>query len=463
MNRFDLVVAVTALTLSTLIVLTIWRGDQVGVQVLEISPAAQAENVSTAADISVRFDQPVTVLDDSTVLTIVPHVDTEIRAERDRLVFDPRPGFAPSTAYTITLLPGIRGEGSRELLAPVSWRFSTASLQIVFAQIDENGTQQLATIPFKLNPAGELIPAQPTSLSNAPGGIYDFGVNPQTGDVIYSALTVTGTADLEIIGADGRAPTRVASCPQAACINPAFSHNGELLAYVRRNASEFSAAIMSPPRLWMKHLASGEESAVFREGQRLGFAPGWSADGKWLSYFTPDRGGVGLYNIEDGREAFYPTRTGDPAAWHSTELRFAMTEMIEAENGAETRLTAIDPLTDQRTGLTLSEHPVEDDAPVWSPNGKWIAFQRKELAGPRASLGKQIWLARTDGTEARPLTAAPEHEHGPPDWSPNGRYVVYHKFPLSGPNVVLSVWVTDTETGRAWEVVAAGQRPRWLP
>lgn len=463
MRRFDLIVFTTVVALAILIALTLWRGDRVGVRVVEIGPSARAEGVSTLSTISVRFDQPIELVDSAAVVQFDPHVDGDIRTERDVLEFDPRPGLAPSTAYTVTLLPSVRGRGNRQLLQPVTWQFTTASPQIIFTQADELGYQQLAKIPFKLNRAEELIPAQPIPLSDAPGGVYDFGVNPQTGDVVYSILAVTGTASLVMVGPEGTTNAQIDLCPDGACTNPAFSPDGELLAYVRRNASAFSAAIMSPPRLWLKHIASGEQADLFQEEQQLGFAPDWSADGEWLSYFAPGLTGVGIYNLDDGREAFYPTRTGDPATWHSTKLLLAMTEMADSGQGNEIRITAIDPLTGNRTDLSRSEYPVEDDPPAWSPAGDQMAFQRRELAGPRASLGSQIWVAKEDGSEARPLTTDPDVDHGPPAWAPGGRYLVYHTLPLKVADSGLSVWVADTESGRTWEVVRSGQRPQWLP
>jgi TolB protein len=103
---------------------------------------------------------------------------------------------------------------------------------------------------------------------------------------------------------------------------------------------------------------------------------------------------------------------------------------------------------------------VEDNSPAWSPDGAWLAFTRK-AAG--ASMGRQVWLMRADGREARALTNTPDIHHALPQWSPDGQRLVYQQFPLKMPNPVPSLWLLDVTSGERREVVASGSRPAWLP
>ena len=70
----------------------------------------------------------------------------------------------------------------------------------------------------------------------------------------------------------------------------------------------------------------------------------------------------------------------------------------------EERGALVDPIADTRVNLSGETAPVEDGAPVWSPDGEWLAFRRNINDGPGATLTKQLWLMRADGSEARPLT-----------------------------------------------------------
>ena len=164
--------------------------------------------------------------------------------------------------------------------------------------------------------------------------------------------------------------------------------------------------------------------------------------------------------------SFYATKTiatGEGGIWHPERPEFLMTEMSQEDARYVTHLWLVNAETGARTDLSaLHEFPVEDNQPSWSPDGAWIAFRRKELAGPRESLSKQLWLMRADGSDARPLTADPAIDHGPMAWSPDGRFVLFHKFPLRGEDITISVWMMDVAGGEQWQV-APGQRPLWLP
>ena len=133
------------------------------------------------------------------------------------------------------------------------------------------------------------------------------------------------------------------------------------------------------------------------------------------------------------------------------------------EESYEVHLHRIDAGSGERIVLSHHEYPVEDNAPAWSADGEWLAFRRKEMDGPRESLGKQLWRMRADGSDAQPLTVEPAFDHGPPLWSPDGRYLLYHKYPLRGPDVVISTWVLDVETLEQREIARPGQRPIWAP
>jgi TolB protein len=216
---------------------------------------------------------------------------------------------------------------------------------------------------------------------------------------------------------------------------------------------------LNPPRLWLLDVKSGEMAPVFGDSQKLAFDARWSGDGKWLSYLSPDFGGVGVLNLESGQMQFYETPTGETGVWHPKRNQVLISVLRQIGEQYVTHLLLIDPVSSEQRNLSSEDALVEDSSAVWSPDGKWIAFRRRWLEGEAATLSRQLWRMRSDGSEAKPLTASDEFEHGAPVWTPDGNYLVYHKFPLKVPAITLSIWAMDVESGQQWELVNPGQRP----
>ena len=50
-----------------------------------------------------------------------------------------------------------------------------------------------------------------------------------------------------------------------------------------------------------------------------------------------------------------------------------------------------------------------------------------------------------------------------PAWSPDGRCLLFQRYPLEKPNPRPGIWLLNVETGELQEVVTPGQWPTWLP
>jgi TolB protein len=462
-SRFDRLVLYTIFGSLLALALLIWRGDQVGVQAIAVNPPHDAQGISTHTQIEIHFDQPVALINENADLTLTPPVDGTLRSTGGTLLFVPTTGLRPNTTYTVTLSAGLRSQQGHRLGAPVVWRFQTGQIDALYSATDANGVEQLylAAVDLDGSAAGPLAP--PTQLTHVPTGIWDFTVANDGSRIVFSALTQEGTSDLWWVAPGNSQPEPLVECADAVCSGATWSPDGRYLAYSRRTASEFSAGVVSPPRLWLVNPTTGENAPVFADSQKLSFEPRWSSDSQYLSYLSPDLGGVGTLNLYDGSTQFYETTTGEPGIWRPLRSQLLINVLRQLEEHYVVHLLLIDVNTNEQRNLSGEEALVEDGSPAWSPDGNQIAFRRKELTGPTATLGKQLWLMRGDGSEARALTADPEFDHGQPQWSPDGRYLLFHKLPLKGPDITLSVWVLALESGEQWEIVRPGQRPLWLP
>ncbi len=91
------------------------------------------------------------------------------------------------------------------------------------------------------------------------------------------------------------------------------------------------------------------------------------------------------------------------------------------------------------------------EALAWSPDSHELVY----------SMGGSLWRQPLDSDRAQQLTDGPGYDYQP-DWSPDGRYVVY----TSGTGQSLELWLLDLSTGTRHALThdqAVDLEPRWSP
>jgi dipeptidyl aminopeptidase/acylaminoacyl peptidase len=106
---------------------------------------------------------------------------------------------------------------------------------------------------------------------------------------------------------------------------------------------------------------------------------------------------------------------------------------------------------------------VEDASPVYSPDGLWIAFTRKYLEGERWSLGRQLWVMRSDGSEARQITQEPEYNHFALAWSPDSDALTFVRMDQNNLTQPPEIWIFDFDQNELRLLESKGYLPQWLP
>lgn len=189
----------------------------------------------------------------------------------------------------------------------------------------------------------------------------------------------------------------------------------------------------------------GSDYRVLDEQNHVGGPPAPSPDGQTVAYGT---GPVGwLYRWDTGTEPFDPAaygltgvsdlHIGNPS-WspNGTKLAWMVGGTFALESGFQMGVGVFD-LDSQTVQLLHLHQPVGGDgwpeAPAWSPDGKWLAFDSWDQDSDKAG----VWVVPSDGQSQE------AHHLGghSPVWSPDGRWLAYRRAPQSGEAYYSLAWV----------------------
>ncbi len=351
------------------------------------------------------------------------------------------------------------------LLVGLWWdngRSAKHTYHLYYLAPDSQGISQIFSAQFdaQLKEAGSEMVTQSST------DIFFYAVSPEGMLAFTVQENGTGTA-IYLADSEGRRPRRLLACPQATCDQLVWHPDGRRLVYERREA-----AAPGSPRLWWLDIQTGETMTLLAEGETVSSGARFSAEGQWISYVVREIEGVEVYHFDDGRRLNFSSATGRAAVWSpvADSLIISDYDVLVFHDGDEDDHQAHSHDTVQTVHLFLTELtgptqtqigadlPSDDASPAWSPDGEWLVMGRKV---PRTTMGRQLWLMRSDGSEARALTDAPEIHFGLPSWSADGRYILCQRAPIMDAQAVAGVWLVDVETGEQIEIAAIGRLPQW--
>lgn len=452
MSSFDRVVFTFLSTVALLTTVVIWRGDQIGLGVMSRWP--QGEATATTAQIKVLFD---TTLDPNSMaqVTVEPSVAGEVTLDNRELIFEPAVPLQPNTQYTISIEGELQNEDGRRLIAPITWRFQTGQPRLLFISWGEDNLNKIyqATLPN----------GTPQPLTNVTNDVTDFSLSPDGTTVLFSVFHPEDDgSDLWRMNVDGSDQKLLLSCEMAACSQTVWVPDSNRIIYERRTISA-PGAQPGLPRLWWLDLTTLESVPLFQDSQFLGHGATLSDDGEWLSFISPTEQGIQVYNLLSGEGFFLPNRMGSAASWQTGTQELLLNDMVFPEEQQwEVQLFRVGVESQEMVSLSEeSAWPVDDAMAVYSPNGRLIAFARKEAQTPS---GRQLWLMNADGSEPRPLTDAPDSHFGPFHWSPDGQSIAMQRIDLKEPFAQPTLVIYDIPT-ESWQEIAkpVAQPFAWVP
>ena len=434
-------------------------------QVTALSPADGSAGIDPRSPLEVRFSQPMraesSTLPVAELLSFDPTVDGEVIVAGDRLTFIPARPWPGGVVITATLQGGLRAAAWPGLAVSGSRRWQFSAAQTLLAYLWPANEQ--ADL-YALDPAGGDV-RQYTS----GGGVRDYEFSSDGRWILYSLDRGDGSALLRLdrrrlAQSDGQIlePEMLLDCGADFCRSPRLSPDGRRLAFER---APIDSGLVS---VWLLDLQSGEQRLAAAENQ-ASHSPVWSAQG-WLAVYNVHLSAYQLYPPDGSQALPVNAQAGEPGVWNPDGSAFLFPDVVEErfnllEITSSGRLLQVNLQAGALTApLDLTrQNDLEDMAPAFSPDGGWIAFARKQVGAPGWSQGRQLWLMRSDGAEARSLTADLAYNYYDFAWRADSAQIAFVRSNQNALADPPELWLVNADGSELVQLVIGAFSPQWAP
>ncbi len=325
--------------------------------------------------------------------------------------------------------------------------------------------------------AYDFISQQPLRLTQG-AQISAFHISANGEIIYYAARNEAGGADIWQLQLNDRSKSLLIDCGNATCDTPQANFNGHYLAYQRQDSS-------SPlPQIWLHDFESTIESQISLEGQGA-IQPQWALDGR-LSYYNETVDTYEIFLPGSEIRVRTPNALGDPLSWRPDGASFVASEAFPATSGilrgssGEASLQTPDPDFQSSVEFTITtlilysgssrqdlfeqgDELIEDAAPIFSPDGRWLAFTRKYLDEERWSPGRQLWLLHIEDGELIQLSNEASYQYSNPAWNDDSSQIAFVRSNRTDFNQPTELWAMQRDGSSSLLIAVDAFAPYWLP
>ena len=267
--------------------------------------------------------------------------------------------------------------------------------------------------------------------ASAPAAVNSNGVtgddspswSPTGNEIAYTSFQHSA-GDIYVMRPDGSDKRRLTTDPAYDDI-PMFSPDGKRIAFVSNRSGSLQIWVMN---------ADGSDQHQLTSSAGTNYFPTWSPDGSRIAFRSDRDGNPEIYSMRaDGSDV--KRLTDDPASIDFSPNWGADGRIIFVSNrgtGGKSSLWVMNGDGSDQHRLTPREFVWNELSPVWSPDGKRIAFQadRDVPVGNR-----ELYVMNADSTGLKRLTRYPGQDNWP-TWSPDGKQIAFARGPTPFSNEI---------------------------
>jgi Tol biopolymer transport system component/DNA-binding winged helix-turn-helix (wHTH) protein len=190
---------------------------------------------------------------------------------------------------------------------------------------------------------------------------------------------------------------------------PSISPDGRAVAFASDRTGSFEIYVVG--------LVPGSEEVAITSDGGQNMQPDWSPDGRWIAFHSRRRGGVWIVPSTGGTPRQI-VEHGSNAAWSPDSERLVYTPAEGGLAGQQVLWTVRRDGSDRRQLTRLGQPAGGHANPVWSHNGRFIAFAVSNGVSNTA-----IWVADASSGNARLLAMSKGASH--PQFGPDDRAVAW--------------------------------------